>query len=100
MDALGDANPLFSATGDDDRVTIFRHPDMHGVFDDVFTLDWPDGVTAGNNMGPGLFISTAALMAAEIPSPTDAHNSPHGTPWGGPSADLTVVTSGGEACTP
>ncbi|MDX2093771.1 MAG: hypothetical protein SFX73_38390 [Kofleriaceae bacterium] len=98
LSGLGDANPLLNAA--DDRVFVLRHPNMHGAFDDVFTFDWPAGVVAGNNMGPGLFVSTIALAGMTAFAPTAADSTPHGTPWGGPSTTLSVVTGGGATCTP
>ena len=95
---LGGKNPLYGATGSGDRVTILRHPNMHGAADDVFTLTWPAGVPGGANMGGGMFISVPELIQATIPAPTEAHNSPHGVPWGSPSADLKVVSGGGAVC--
>jgi hypothetical protein len=99
-DTLGERDPFLDATGEGDEVMILRHPNMHGGFDDVFTLDWPQGVTGANNMGSGLFIPVSALIQSEAPTLTEANTQPHGVPWGGPSADLSVVTGGGEACTP
>jgi hypothetical protein len=98
--SLSDRNPLFSASDAGDQVTVLRHPDMHGILDDVFTMDWPAGTTDGNNMGAGLFVTTADLIQANSPTLVKASNSPHGVPWGGPSVDLDVVSGGGEACTP
>ncbi|MGE0785964.1 MAG: hypothetical protein AB7S26_09770 [Sandaracinaceae bacterium] len=101
LDTLAEANPFSSATGDGDRVMLLRHPDMHGAFDDVFTIDWPEGtVPGGNNMGAGLFLSTAELLLAAPPTRDDASSFPHGVPWAGPSATLSVVDGGGDPCAP
>jgi hypothetical protein len=98
--SFGEKSPLFDAKGKVDQVTILRHPNMHGGLDDVFTLDWAEGVGA-NNMGTGLFVSVPMLIATEMPVFSQADNLPHGTPWGGPGAELKVVaTSGGSTCTP
>lgn len=93
---LGEANPLHDAA--DARVFLLRHPDMHGAFDDVVTLDWPAGVTSTNNMGSGLFSPTADLLLDDPPAPSGYFSGPHGVPWGGPSAELTVVEGGGGGC--
>lgn len=98
LDSFAERSPLTGTTGG--RVFLARHPNMHGGGDDVFTLDWPAGVTSGNNMGPGLFIPTADLILDAAPALEAASSSPHGTPWGGPSAHTTVVTGGGAPCTP
>ena len=98
LDSYGARDPLLSATDVGARVTLLRHPGMHAPLDDVFTLDWPEGTSGANNMGGGLFIPAAELLKPTLPSPTEASNSPHGTPWGGPSADLTVVVGGGQSC--
>ena len=97
LDSYGERNPLFSADGGV-KVMILRHPGMHAALDDVFTLDWPEGTTTSNNMGPGLFISVVDLLQPVLPSPLVATNSPHGVPWGGPGADLSVVVGGGQSC--
>jgi hypothetical protein len=96
LTTFGTANPMFSATSD--AVEVKRHPNMHGGADDVFTLAWPDGVSAGSNMGPGLFISVGALIQSSAPVVDDARSSPHGVPWGAPSAELRVVSGGGASC--
>jgi hypothetical protein len=98
LSSLGERNPMFSAM--DSRVLFHRHPNMHGGGDDVFTLEWPQGISAGSNMGGGLFIPVSALIQAKAPAPTEAHSAPHGTPWSAPSADLSVVSGGGATCTP
>jgi hypothetical protein len=71
---------------------------MHGNYDDVFTLDWPDGVMAGTNMGTGLFISTAALLRSSPPDLSDASSNPHGTPTDGITVQLQAATDGGGPC--
>ena len=71
---------------------------MHGAFDDVVTLDSPDGVTTTNNMGPGLFIPVADLLRDVAPSVEGYFSSPHGTPWSGPSLEVTLVSGGGGGC--
>lgn len=96
LSSLGFPNPISGATSD--QVMVLRHPDMHGGLDDVFTFDWPAGASGGNNMGSGLFVSTASLLRSSAPVLTNAHSSPHGTPWGGPSADLEAVEGGGAIC--
>ena len=93
---LGDENPLATAT--DAEVVILRHPNMHGGFDDVFTFDWPAGTSTSNNMGTGLFIPAADLLLDALPNVTRADSTPHGTPWGGPNAELQVVRGGGGDC--
>ena len=98
LDSYGERNPLFSAVDGGVQVRILRHPGMHSALDDVFTLDWPEGTSGSNNMGPGLFISVVDLLQPTLPSPTAATNSPHGVPWGGPGADLGVVVGGGQSC--
>lgn len=98
--SFGTQNPLFDATAGVpvDRVKLLRHVNMHGGRDDVFTFDWPQGVSAGNNMGAGLFVATWQLIQPTAPTLESAENSPHGTPWGGPSATLNAVTGGGAPC--
>jgi hypothetical protein len=98
LSSLGDTNPLYQrGTG---RLRVMRFPGMHAPFDDVFTLDW-NLDAMGENMGAGLYVGPADLIGTSVPMPTDATNSPHGTPWGGPSADLHAVAStGGSPCTP
>jgi hypothetical protein len=99
LTSLGNANPLGLATGSGDVITIVRQPNMHGNHDDVFVFFWPDGTTpSGNNMGTGLFISTAALLRSAPPDVSEAGSFPHGTPSLGPSADLTQVEGGGGPC--
>ncbi len=93
---LGEESPIFGGEGD--QVQLHRHPNMHGGFDDVFTWDWPAGVFAGNNMGGGLFISTAALIQSAAPVFAQGDSSPHGVPWGGPSTRLQIVDGGGTPC--
>lgn len=94
--SFGTRNPLTDAT--DARVFLLRHPNMHGVGDDVFTLDWPRGVTSANNMGGGLFIPAADLILSRAVTFSEADSAPHGTPWGGPSMQGGFVESGGERC--
>lgn len=98
--SFGTQNPLFDATpgAGADRVSVMRHVNMHGGKDDVFTLDWPAGVSAGNNMGGGLFIGTWELIQPTAPALLAAENAPHGTPWGGPSSTLSAVVGGGAIC--
>lgn len=96
LSSFGPQNPLFGASGDE--VMVLRHPDMHGGLDDVFTFDWPAGASGGNNMGVGLFVSTASLLRSSAPALTNGHSSPHGTPWGAPSVDLLAVEGGGAIC--
>ena len=100
LTSLGGASPVFDATAAPDRVTLRRHPNMHGGGDDVFTLEWPTGVSGGANMGGGLFIPVSALIQSAAPVLTEATSSPHGVPWGAPSTDMNVVSGGGAACTP
>jgi hypothetical protein len=94
LTSLADANPLDTSRGD--RIRIMRVPSMHGAFDDVFTLDWPEDQYT-NDMGSALFISTIAL-ASPLPAWNPVQGSPHGTPWSGPSFDTAVVTGGGADC--
>lgn len=89
----GSRNPLLDANGGD-RITVQRHPNMHGGHDDVFTLDWPTGVSGTNSMGSGLFISTSALIQAATPTLTTADTVPHGAPFSGPITSLKVVSGG------
>ena len=86
--------PLMSTAPHADHLLLStdRNPNMHGGLDDVFTVY--------GNMGSGLFVSPPALMQAIAPAPTDGHSSPHGTPWGGPTFDLTAAVGGGASCTP
>jgi hypothetical protein len=51
-------------------------------------------------MGAGLFIAAPDLIQTTAPSPTEASSHPHGNPTSAPSAELRVVTGGGEDCTP
>ncbi len=99
LTSFGDTNPLGLADGGDE-IQIARQPNMHGAYDDVFTLVWPPGTVGegGSNMGAGLFISTAALLRSTPPDLTNAGSNPHGTPSDGPSADLQLVTGGGGPC--
>ena len=96
--AANAANPI--TRGADARIFILRHPNMHGALDDVFTFDWPRGVSVGNNMGGGLFVSTAQLLEAVPPVLNELESGPHGVPWGGPNTELRAVSGGGEPCDP
>ena len=100
LTSFGDTNPLGLATDAGDEIQLARQPNMHGNYDDVFTLIWPAGTVpnGGSNMGGGLFISTAALLQSVPPDLTNASSFPHGTPSDGPSADLSLVTGGGGTC--
>jgi hypothetical protein len=98
LSSLGDANPLFGAGSDE--ILVLRHPGMHTAFQDVFTFEWPAGVTLTNNMGAGLFLPTIVLAKDEALAFSDANSVPHGTPWSGPSVQMAVVSGGGEACAP
>ncbi|MFO0599111.1 MAG: hypothetical protein U0228_27625 [Myxococcaceae bacterium] len=97
LSSFGAKNPLSGADGGV-RVKLLRHPGMHVPFDDVFTFDWPEGVTSANNMGPGLYVPVSALLGTTPPVFTEASSHPHGVPWGGPTAELQVVTGGGQSC--
>jgi len=98
--SFGTQNPLFGATpgAGADRVSVMRHVNMHGGKDDVFTLDWPAGASQGNNMGGGLFVATWELIQPTAPTLEGADSTPHGTPWGGPSATLHGADGGGAIC--
>jgi hypothetical protein len=98
LTTYGGRSPVFMATSDADRVTLLRHPNMHGGGDDVFTLGWAPGISAGNNMGGGLFIPVSALLQSTFPAPSEAGSSPHGVPWYAPSTRMSVVTGGGATC--
>jgi hypothetical protein len=100
LSSLGERSPVFSATAEADRIFILRHPNMHGTLDDVFTMDWPAGVSNGNNMGTGLFLATADLIQSTAPNPTEASSHPHGNPTSAPSIELRVVSGGGGDCIP
>ncbi len=93
---LGPADPLTDAA--DARVFVLRHPDMHGAFDDVVTLDWPTGVSSANNMGTGLYVPAADLLRDVAPTVQPYFSAPHGTPWSGPSLDADEVSGGGGGC--
>ncbi len=78
---------------------IRRHPDMHGGFDSVFTMDWPEELGwDGNNMGSGLYLEPTDFIAETFPEIREAGSSPHGTPWSAPQSELAVVEGGGGAC--
>jgi hypothetical protein len=89
----GDANPFLPSDG---TITIQRYPSMHGFFDDVFTLEI-EGIS-GSNMGAGLFVSVADLIASTPPVFTQANNRIHGAPQHGTTFLLQVVQGGGDPC--
>jgi hypothetical protein len=94
--SAGDQNPFKAVTGDV-QLVFSRVPDMHGNFDNELVVAWPMQV-GGTDMGVGLYISPAQLIAPSTPTQYEAF--PHGNPTSSPSVKLDIVKGGGQACTP
>lgn len=95
--SLGAGSPFYQPT--DHRITLWRHPNMHGLNDQVVVVDYPTGSTdlSPNGMGYiGPF--SPVLLISSAPSYTDTTIRPHATPNGAKVWGLTKVTAGGASC--
>lgn len=92
--ALTDAgaqNPFAGLT--DVRLPMSRIPNMHGGFDDVIVIAWPDAV-GGSNMGGGGYLTPIELARDAAPAPIAYGSHPHGNPTSAPTLSVEQVSPG------
>jgi hypothetical protein len=96
--SLGAGSPFYQPTKN--RIALWRHPNMHGLNDQVVVMDYPTGSVdmSMNGMGNIEAFSPAALVATAGPAYADTTIYPHATPTGAKLWDLTKVTTGGASC--
>lgn len=98
----GSCMPALSAATDspfasEPGLVFSRIPNMHGGFDDVIVVDFPELGTS--NMGNGGYLAPIGL-ASETPPPSISYGSdPHGAPGYGPSLSIDQVDSLVDGCT-
>ncbi len=100
LSSLGEEHPFYGAS--EDAVAIWRHPNMHGLNDQVTVFDYPLGSElSANGMGAINLLSPAGLFAT---SPTEQWTAtevlPHSTPNGHAIMRLRPVAGGGAPCMP
>jgi hypothetical protein len=96
--SLGTGSPFYMAT--QNRLTLWRHPNMHGLNDEVIVMDYPTGSVdlSMNGMGwIGAFTPTA-LIQTSGPDYTSIEIRPHATPNGALLWNFAKVTTGGTTC--
>jgi len=96
--SLGAASPFDAATAN--LITLWRHPNMHGLNDQVIVMDYPTGSVDLSMNGMGWIgpFSLMGLISEGGPAYGDGAIYPHATPTGHKVWGLKKVTSGGEAC--
>jgi hypothetical protein len=98
LSSLGTSSPFTAATAN--SITLWRHPNMHGINDQVIVMDYPPGsvdLSSNGMSGIGAF-SVAGLIQEAGPDYASTTIYPHATPTGHQVWELTMVTSGGESC--
>jgi hypothetical protein len=90
--SLGAGSPFYQPI--DRRITLWRHPNMHGLNDQVLVMDYPTSSVdlSPNGMGYIGPFTVAGLIAAAGPSYGDTQIRPHATPNGAKIWGLTKVT--------
>ena len=96
--SLGTGSPFYQAT--QNRITLWRHPNMHGLNDQVIVMDYPTGSTdlSMNGMGYIAPFSVVGLVQAGGPAYGDVSIRPHATPNGAKIWGFEKVTGGGASC--
>lgn len=98
LSSLGTSSPFTAATAN--TIGLWRHPNMHGVNDQVIVMDYPTASTdlSQNGMsGMGPF-SPSGLIQIAGPDYTSVTIYPHATPTGHQVWDLKKVDGGGQNC--
>src|SRR5665647_370151 len=98
LSALGTGSPFYQAT--QNKITLWRHPNMHGLNDQVLVMDYPTGSAnlSTNGMGWIAPFSVAGLVQATGPNHAEVEIRPHATPNGHLVWGFTKVTTGGTSC--
>jgi hypothetical protein len=96
--ALGAGSPFYQAQ--QNTITLWRHPNMHGLNDQVIVMDYPTGSTDLSMNGMGWIgpFSVAGLVLADGPGYADVSIRPHATPNGAKVWGFAKVTAGGASC--
>lgn len=96
--SLGAGSPFYQPT--QNRLTFWRHPNMHGLNDQVIVMDYPTGSADLSMNGMGWIgpFTPAGLIHATGPDYTKTEIRPHATPNGALLWNLEKVTTGGAAC--
>lgn len=98
LSSLGTRSPFANATAP--TIALWRHPNMHGINDQVIVMDYPTAsldLSQNGMSGMGPF-SPIGLIQDGGPDYASVTIYPHATPTGHQVWDLHKVSSGGEAC--
>lgn len=98
LSSLGTSSPFTNATAP--TIALWRHPNMHGINDQVIVMDYPTAsldLSQNGMSGMGPF-SPIGLIQQAGPDYASVTIYPHATPTGHQIWDLHKVSSGGEAC--
>ncbi|MGE0546617.1 MAG: hypothetical protein AB7R00_06155 [Kofleriaceae bacterium] len=97
LNSLGAGSPFYMASAD--SITLWRHPNMHGLNDSVIVMDYPPSSDLSmNGMGTIGPFGPAGLVRAAGPDYSRVEIFPHATPTGHVVWNLAKVTGGGEPC--
>jgi hypothetical protein len=96
--SLGTGSPFYQAA--QNRLTLWRHPNMHGLNDQVIVMDYPTSATNLSMNGMGWIgpFSIMGLVQTRGPAFADVKIRPHSTPNGHVVWNFAKVTSGGATC--
>jgi hypothetical protein len=96
--SLGATSPFYQAT--DARLTLWRHPNMHGINDQVIVMDYPTASADLSQNGMGWIgpFTVAGLVRTDGPNYAEGFIYPHATPNGHEVWQFAKVTAGGGAC--
>jgi hypothetical protein len=103
LETMGATNPFFGATTP--AFSMYRHPNMHGIHDQVIVLDYPSGFDGGYNGMGNMNAFTPSALIQKNPDEQflgPAHIYGHGTPNGHDIRNLHKVSSDAtsESCNP
>lgn len=98
LSSLGTSSPFYAPTAN--SLTLWRHPNMHGLNDQVIVMDYPTGSAdlSMNGMGEINPFTIQGLIDSRSPDYSDVEIRPHATPNGHLVWDFHKVTTGGTAC--